>query len=343
MLTLHSPKSSQVTAEVFPDFDCPDLSPTVWARLLRLGETDAVNLTWHWQRSWWKAFGRGQLLLIGARRGDELVALAPLFSDGGMIFNLCPEDMLDFVGDISDAAVLDAILNAARDRVEGFLGFRFYFMPDTSRSGNRLQQAARRLGLRCIREESLPCPWLDIDGQPEVAQACIRKRSLVRHERWFRREGDVHVECLVAAAEVLQHMDDFFQQHVARRAATPHPSLFVEARQRDYYRELTQVAASQGWLRFTRVLWNGKPIGHHFGLAYHGRYLWGIPTFNIELARFSPGEVVLRQVLLQAICEGAARFDFGPGDESYKRRFSTNVTNLETWGLYPVETERRTP
>jgi CelD/BcsL family acetyltransferase involved in cellulose biosynthesis len=322
-------------AEVLSGFDDPVASPRAWSELLPRGDTDAVNLTWHWQRAWWETFGHGRLLLIAVYRGDELTALAPFFADEGMIFNICPEDHLDFVGDLGVPAVLDAILSTARDCVEHFLGFRLYFIPDRSGSGARLQQSAERLGLTCLREDSLASPWLDIDRQRETAKRCAEKQSLRRHEQYFRREGELAFDVWTSAADVSPHLDEFFQQHIARRSATPHASLFCDARQRSYYRRLTELAAAQGWLRFARLAWNGRAIAYHFGLSYQGRYLWGIPSFDIALARHSPGEVLLRQVLLHALGEGASQFDLGPGDESYKHRFATNTNYLQTWGLYP--------
>src|SRR4051794_40200637 len=118
--------ASTISVQVLTGFDDPVLGPRVWNELLERGETNAVNLTWHWQRLWWEALGRGQLLLIAAWRDGELAAIAPLFADCGMVFNICPEDHLDFVGDVSDPMVLDAILATARDCVDNFLGFRFY-------------------------------------------------------------------------------------------------------------------------------------------------------------------------------------------------------------------------
>ncbi len=326
---------SNVEVRVLSGFDDPTITPASWSNLLRRGDTDAVNLTWHWQRCWWETWGRGQLLLIAVLRGGELQAIAPLFAEAGMVFNICPEDHLDFVGDIGQPEMLQAILETARMHVDGFLGFRLYFIPNTSLTGARLVTAAANLDLQCYCEEQLPSPWLDIRNQPEIAQRCTRKKSLLRHEQYFRREGQMTVDTLTDAKEVLPHVNEFFNQHIARRATTSHPSSFVEPKHRAYYRNLTDMSASQGWLRFTRIAWNGRPIAYHFGLLYRGRYLWGIPTFDIELSRHSPGEVLLRQVLLRAIAEGAGQFDFGPGDEAYKHRFATNVTLLETWGLYP--------
>ena len=167
--------------------------------------------------------------------------------------------------------------------------------------------------------------------------AVTRKKSLVRHENFFRREGKFEVLHLRDSEAVQPYLEEFFEQHCCRRAATPHPSLFCDPASRAHYRRLTSVAAAQGWLRFTRVLWNGQAIAYHFGLSYQGRYLWGIPSFAIDLARHSPGEALLRQVLLAAIEEGASTFDFGIGDEAYKYRFATQVTHLRNWGLYPKE------
>jgi len=327
--------ASTISVRVLTGFDDPALGPRVWSELLERGEMNAVNLTWHWQRLWWQAFGRGHLLLVAAWRDGELVALAPLFADCGMVFNICPEDHLDFVGDVSDPLVLDAILSLARDSVDDFLGFRFYFIATRSATGARLHDAAGRLGLAIHREASLASPSMDLVGCPDAVEACTRKTSLLRHERYFRRQGELQVEHLTKAEEVAPYLDDFFEQHVARRNTTPHASLFCESRQREYYRHLTREAAAQGWLRFTRLSWQGKAIAYHFGLSYRGRYLWGIPTFDVRLSRHSPGEVLLRQVLLNAIAEGATEFDFGPGDEPYKHRFANKTTYLETWGLYP--------
>src|SRR5947208_1673514 len=133
---------SSVVARALAGFDDPVAAPCAWSELLERGSTNAVNLTWHWQRLWWQTFGHGQLLLIAVWRDDELVAIAPLFADCGMIFNICPEDHLDFVGDVRDPDVLEAILIAARACVDDFLGFRLYFIPDQSPTRDYLQRAA---------------------------------------------------------------------------------------------------------------------------------------------------------------------------------------------------------
>jgi CelD/BcsL family acetyltransferase involved in cellulose biosynthesis len=326
-----------VTATVLTGFDDPAAGPEEWARLLAAGPTDVVFLTRDYQRAWWDSFGRGELLLVAAVRDGRTFALAPLFADGGMVFFVGSggSDYLDFVGDCGDPDVLAALLGAARRRVPEFVGFRFYHVPDDSPTGERLRATAERLELVCYAEGDLPAPALDLDVPPGAGLAAAEKKSLVRHERNLRRDGRLDVIHLRDGESIAPHLDAFFEQHVARWAVTPYPSLFLDPQQRAFYRRLAGVGGPAGWLRFTRLDWDGRPVAFHFGFCHHGRYLWYKPSFAIDLARRSPGEVLLRQLLLAAVAEGARTFDFGLGDEAFKQRFADRVARVRTWGLYP--------
>ena len=63
---------------------------------------------------------------------------------------------------------------------------------------------------------------------------------------------------------------------------------------------------------------------------------WRRPPWRAKNARHSPGEVLLRQVLLAAIEEGARLFDFGTGDDEYKYRFATDFDRVRAIAFYPA-------
>ncbi len=325
---------SQISVQVFHRFEQLPLAATEWNQLLREGQTNMVFLTHQWQRTWWESFGRGELLLTAAFRQGRIVALAPFFYDSGMIYFVGSggSDYLGFVGDVSDPAVLAALLDAARQSVADFIGFVFYMVPDSTGLGPRLSQAAANVDLQLFEEGEILAPALDAGNDGFLAAG--NKSSLVRHERQFGREGRLDVRHSSQQCEILPQLDAFFEQHVARWRDTPYPSLFVDPNQRAFYRALTAAASDEGWLRFTQITWNGSPIAFHFGFQYAGSFLWYKPSFDIELARRSPGEVLLRQLLLVAAAEGATVFDFGVGDETFKRRFATCNETVRTWGLY---------
>jgi CelD/BcsL family acetyltransferase involved in cellulose biosynthesis len=276
-------------------------------------------------------------------RDGELLTLAPLFADSGMIFFVGSggSDYLDFIGDTSDPALLETLLATARAAVPDFLGFRFYHVPDASPTGPCLAEIAPRLGLVCYDEGELPAPALDLAADGGAGLQAANKRSLLRHERFFQRDGGLQVEHLTDAAAILAQLPEFFEQHRQRWAGTPFPSLFQDGLQRTFYERLTGTGPAAGWLRFTRVSWHGRAIAFHFGFSYQGSYLWYKPSFAIDLARRSPGEVLLRQLLLAAVDEGCQVFDFGLGDEAFKQRFATHTACVRTWGLYPGAQPRR--
>jgi CelD/BcsL family acetyltransferase involved in cellulose biosynthesis len=326
--------ASRYETRVGARFD--DRLASVWREVQANGQTDEVFQTIEWQQAWWETFGRGRLMLIAAERHGRPVALAPLFADGGMVFFVGSggSDYLDFIGDVSDPDVLDAILISARNCVPNFAGFRFYHVPDQSMTGALLARAANRLGMRIFDEGELAAPLLDLDASGTSA---TEKTSLVRHERWFHREGELIIEHSADGQAVKKHLDQFFRQHIERWQDTSFPSLFVDDNQREFYRRLATAGGDAGWLRFTRVIWNGRTVACHFGFNYGGKFFWYKPAFAIDLAKRSPGEVLLRNLLLLAMKEGCEAFDFGLGDEAFKSRFTSRVNYVRTWGLYPVE------
>jgi hypothetical protein len=172
--------ASSIQIQVIDSFDSRALLPERWSSLLSGGDTDTVFLTWWWQKTWWECFGRGRLLLVLAERRGRPIALAPLFADSGMIFFVGSggSDYLDFLGDISGGDVLPRILDAAREAVPDFVGFRFYHVPDASRTGPQLCAAGESLHLRWYDEGSLPAPQLSFAADSGAASKVAGKTSL---------------------------------------------------------------------------------------------------------------------------------------------------------------------
>ena len=221
--------------------------------------------------------------------------------------------------------------------VPDFQGMKLYFYPDTSTTSVELERAAERLGLACFRENCLAAPRLDLATHPDLAALDTRKKSLIRHENYFRRTGQLTAKHTSDPAEIMPQLDEFFSQHIARRNATPHPSIFVDPNQREYYRNIVTNIGPKGWLRFTRLEWNGRPIAFHFGLSYHGRFLFGIPSFDVEFQRHSPGEVLLRQLAVGCHRGGCRRFlILGLAKKPTSIAFATSEVRLVTWGVYPT-------
>lgn len=332
-------KTSGIQTYRLNGFDDSRCGRSRWNELVKQSDTHAVFLTWEWQRAWWDSFERSGLLIIGAEKNGELVAIAPLFSEAGMVYFIGSggSDYLDFIGDISDEEVLDSLLRAAIECVDDFAGFLFYHVLENSHTGKRLEGCGTRLGLTMASERGMAAPFMNLSDQADIVRLALDNKRVLQVQRWLEREAPLTIERLSDGVAIQAHLDQLMQQHIDRWASTPYQSQFLQVRERTFLSSLTNLAANQGWLRFTRILWKGDAIACHFGFCYEGSYFCYKPTFDVRHARRSPGQVLIRHLILTAMDEGAHTFDFGLGDEPYKDRYATGRRYVNNWGLYPSD------
>lgn len=329
--------NQNISYKLLESFDEEQLFPELWNNLLAKGSSDVIFMTWQWQKVWWQVFGRGKLLIVVAVANQEPIAIAPLFAEYGMLYFVGSggSDYLDFIGDINDPGILEGMLLFAIEQVPDFAGCQFYHILSHSKTTDLLSTVAKSQAWRIFDEGEWNCPALELKNFPEQAVAATRKKSLLRHEAYFKRSGELRVEHLKKSGDIEPYLNSFFEQHITRWGQTRFPSLFLDPLQKLFFITLCGVASETEWIRFTRISSSGRSIAFHFGFNYKNSFLWYKPTFDIDLAKHSPGEVLLRQLLLLSIEEHAHTFDFGLGDENFKKRFSTNTITVRTWGLYP--------
>jgi CelD/BcsL family acetyltransferase involved in cellulose biosynthesis len=318
----------------------PDLEGQ-WSDLLDRCPEASVFQTLPWHRCWWWAFGGGhQLFVVLAHVGTRLVGIAPMMvvRDKGALG--LGRTRLHFVGSVNHASdycdfivdpevphALDALLreihasSSAFDRIDlsHFRGHSPNWAPtlDFFRSRRSRFSAA-------VQAEAPARVLEDRDADLKAAN----KSSLKRHTAHFRKTGDLRFHRCASAPEILGHLERFFDQHKARWARTGSPSLFHDPAQQAFYRELAIELLRHGWLRFDVVLFNGTPLAFHFGFEYRRRFIWYKPAFDVEFASKSPGEVLIKFLLEDAIERRLEEFDFTVGSEAFKFRFSNQVRTV---------------
>lgn len=318
-------------------FDAPGLHE-VWARVLAASDTRSITQTLAWQRTWWSVYARGTLLLLAAERDGETVAIAPLFCDSGMVFftGVGEADWHDILGEAHDADVLTSILEAAMRLAPGFVGFKLHFIPARSRTVPALAAAAERLGLDRYEQDSMVSVEVDLAADPAAVRRAV-SRSMRKAENFFRKNGELVVQWLTTADEVLPLVPEFVEMHVARWRLKGIESGFLRPEVRTFLERWLAVSADAGWLRVLRLTWNGRTLGMdlnwHFGTTQQS----GQWVFDIAYMSRSPGQILLRHSVLMALDSGLQTYDLGLGDQAYKFRLPSRTVACPTWGLYPRE------
>ncbi len=304
-----------------------------WNALVGRNSTNTVFQTFEWQVSWWRAFGDNvKPLVLLAETDNGLVGIAPLLVSERPLLGR-RRRVVEFIG--TDASDYCDFIIAHRDALPPLLQWlienadlwdllNLSNIAETSPLVHLLPQFFDGRGYFTDVQVLYECPTR-IFGDLVEDRKLANKKSLKRHYNYFRRNGDLEFQRCTSVEDVASFLDMFFEQHIQRWRLSGFSSLFLDERNRIFYRELVRTLMPTGWLLFSVVSFNRKPIAFHFGFEYNGRIFWIIPTFNTDYADHSPGEVLLKYTLEDALECNVAELDFTVGEESYKYRFSNHV------------------
>ena len=315
--------------------DLPD-TEAAWTALLERAGNHSVFQTFAWHACWWKAFRDShELFVILAYAGSRLMGIAPMMIVrergplGRVRSQVCfigslnhASDYCDLITDPAVPQALPALLEemhaAACDRID------LSHFPSHSPHKAGLLEYFERRDARITVEFQAEAP-VRILGDRDADRKAANKSSLKRHTRFFEKSGDLRFHRCTSEPEILGYLDVFFEQHKARRAHAGSPSQFNDPAQQVFYRDLIRETLRHGWLRFDVVLFDDAPLAFHFGFEYQRRFIWYKPAFDVQFAARSPGEVLLKFLLDDAIEKGLEEFDFTVGSEPFKYRFANRT------------------
>jgi predicted ATP-grasp superfamily ATP-dependent carboligase/CelD/BcsL family acetyltransferase involved in cellulose biosynthesis len=317
---------------IVPSLEETGLDEHSWNALASQSDTNSVFQTHEFIRSWWKTFGQCYEPLFVTVDGPAGVrGVAPFVVEQG----LSRERVVRFIGD-GRADYCDVLTAGGKPDVvaDMFRAIRDYGdwdvielnnLPAASRTVAILSELSDRAGYQVITDDHFVCPTLLIEGHELEAAQVLNKGSLRRRQNYFERTGRLVCRNLTRAADVEAYLDRFFQQHIGRWRDTKSPSLFLNARNQQLYRELTSPTAGKGWLLFSVIEFNDEPIAFHYGFDYNGSVIWYKPSFNVAFASRSPGLVLVRHLVGYALDRKRKELDFTVGDELFKKRFTNGV------------------
>lgn len=307
---------------------------TAWDRLLQHSPTNTIFQTSAWLTAWGEVFGGdyGLRVLLGFE-GDSLVAAAPLVLSPKRLY-WWPMTCLEFAGtapsDYTDFLYRDE--DSLRELVRALRAELAWDVLDLE----RIPSASPTT--RVLAEEfpgwrgtTCPCDVAStyVFGPGQDGSDILKKKSIHRHLNRLQRAGTVAVRHLTQAELIEPELEAFFTQHIERRSLTDTPSLFLDPRERLFYRRLTQQLAPCGQVLLTVITLNDHPVAFHYGFLYGQRLLWYKPSFSNQHAQLSPGKVLIAELFKYCRAHALAELDFTIGDDAYKEHF----TNVKRYNL----------
>ncbi len=315
-------------------------------RLERLPGLDAAEATWEalaesaenifatreWLSTWWRHFGRGELLLFGCRRRDDtLAAIVPLYRSRlglARVLRFLGHGPSDELGPICDPADNPAAAHALRHALRaGSLGGWDVLL------GEQLLQAKRwseLLGGTMALQESSPVLRARGRSFEEVLASRSRnfRQQVRRRERKLLREHGLRYRLADDPALLDAHLTALFELHAARWGKGG--STAFTADRQAFHREFARLALHKGWLRLWVAEVDDAPVAALYGFRFAGSELYYQSGRDPAWDRYAVGFVLLTHAVRAALEEGVSEYRFLRGGETYKQRFADYDPGLAT-------------
>ncbi len=100
--------------------------------------------------------------------------------------------------------------------------------------------------------------------------------------------------------------------------------------------ELFRALVRRGVVKVASLSAKGTLLAVHFGSHTDRRFTWWVPAYDPAYSKFSPGRLLLLELLRESQARGDLEFDFLIGDEKYKFMFATHNRVIGPVGAPPV-------
>lgn len=153
----------------------------------------------------------------------------------------------------------------------------------------------------------------------------IKAKTLSDIKRQVRRLnslGEVELDCELKKEYEIEDIREMIKQKRARYSATNVPDMFRDDRICKFYLNLNKSPSDDFHIHFSTLKLNDKIIATHWGIVYLNRFYFLMPTYLMgEYSVFSPGKILLNELINWSIKNKLNVFDFTIGSESYKKEW----------------------
>lgn len=322
-----------------------------WNELLEASDSNCLFLTWEWLYTWWKHLSEGRrLLILTLRRGEQLVAIAPLALRPRRLARLLPFRALEFLGTGSVGSdYLDVIIRRGMEE-EAVHALAEYLASEK----RMIELAPFSIGGSCSAEALAGhlkerdwsfrqvrfgvCPFINLSGhswQSYLATLGGEHRHNFKRRLRQLTKFAVRSELAVSEEQRREALEALLALHDLRWRGRGGSNAFHTSGLRVFHEELSQLALQRGWLRLFLLRLDGQPAASLYGFMYDRRFYFYQQGFHPRHARHSLGLIMTGLTIQAAIEQGAKEYDFLRGDEEFKFRWAVDVRELGRLELYP--------
>jgi hypothetical protein len=186
--------------------------------------------------------------------------------------------------------------------------------------------------------EYYPAPfirWAEFGGWEDFERHFAgRRKNLIRDSRSKRKRLEKDLGPVTVRFD--DRRPEVFESCVAWKSCQCHrtgvPDQFGRPENAQFFRCLS----TRGVLPISSIEAGGRLLAVHFGALEDGRFYSWVAAYDPELGRYSPGRLLLEDMLRECQQRGLSEFDFGIGHHEYKWYYATHNRTIGPLGHAPI-------
>jgi CelD/BcsL family acetyltransferase involved in cellulose biosynthesis len=116
-------------------------------------------------------------------------------------------------------------------------------------------------------------------------------------------------------------LECLFELHSARWATQGEVGILSQPALQAFHRDVAIRFLRRGWLRLYTMQIGSNIVAANYGFHLRGRSYSYVGGFDSHFSKLSPGAMIIRHAISDAVRDGARVFDFLRGGEPYKYRW----------------------
>jgi CelD/BcsL family acetyltransferase involved in cellulose biosynthesis len=309
-----------------------------WHRLIELNINVTVFQTYEWIHTWWQFNHKyGNMRTIVVKKNNNIIGIAPLMLSAAKVLGI-PYKSLSFASPQSD---YNDFIYIPQERDEFYNAIIEYLynirnlwnivtlkhIPPESATIEKLIDVGKRNNMLCFSYISSSCPYVDIKQSWEkYYERVIGKKLRYNMDRQLRNlqkrssTSIVHYSRDISLDRVMNIIFEITRRSYKSRSGNP---IFDNETNRNFYIAIAERFYENGWLDIVYLKTGEIPISYHYGFKFRKKYYYYNLAYDESYSKYSPGMLLLKELIKESFQDGYNEFDFLRGDELYKSDWAT--------------------
>lgn len=161
------------------------------------------------------------------------------------------------------------------------------------------------------------------------------KSQTLRRRRRIAERGELKFIVCDSSKDYKKIIAETFEQKEHRYIETGVRNILAKDDVKNFYESLYLSDLGKIKIHLSYLSLNNEILATHLGFIYDDTFYWIFPSFKrSNFDKYSPGRILLYELIIQSIECGLKKFDFTVGSEDFKKKWSNNSTNLITYYDY---------